>query len=366
LASDLGGTEVTERSELPDQVFAELDRHLYWHPGKCGCGWKIDDAGDADWSLQYRMHVAQSITDSRVTPVLAAKDAELKFAEATRAQYAEERDLLLWLHAEAVWTLERLRVETDPVRIGNLVYAITGRWAGGEPVDAQVDNAVRALRADETDAEELRTERDALKAKRLWRTAPISGVMHLVPNGDGRRESICGLTASTTWRDAIDGNASCLECSRWQPVTEATTEQTCSHRPGIYCGRCIERDPEYQDHGSHKGIRAGCSYCPASEDMAEQSAVRHSVPSDTCSACRKPELADDPATPTEPRVWRKGDPEPGLDVHGIRLSNGEVFTRWLGAGGVWWMHESGALSSWRAVWERTGEFVTEVFQDGTQ
>jgi hypothetical protein len=66
----------SELRDLPEQVFAELDRHQYWHPGKCGCGWKIDDAGDADWSLQWRMHVAQTIVSSRVAPVIAAKDDE--------------------------------------------------------------------------------------------------------------------------------------------------------------------------------------------------------------------------------------------------------------------------------------------------
>jgi hypothetical protein len=275
--------------KLRDRIAAEIQEHRYWHPGNCECGWKVDRAGDTDWSVQFRTHVAQSILDGPVAPVLAAKDADLKFAEATRAQYAEERDLLLWLHAEAV---HKLSLPCGSCHPCTHWAEETWRRDGRTPPDVhQYDELLAELEQ--------------------WRTGPL------------------------------------VEAGR--PVTEAT----------------------------------------------EQATVRHSVPSDTCSACRKPESAeprcgyyvpgagvcigakhseynphtfakDAPATSAEPRVWRKGDPEPGLDVHGIRLSNGEVFTRWLGAGGVWWMHESGALSSWRAVWERTGEFVTEVFQDGTQ
>lgn len=741
-----GSVVDSELRDLPEQVFAELDRHLYWHPGKCECGWKIDEAGDVDWSLQWRMHVAQSMVAARVAPVLAANEkrlasyehlikhakkvedmlrdqlhqardidlasadanlreinlqlaemidadeeealpdllarvkAELDLRWATRQQYAEERDaaqaairdidahatpvgllheddpegsphhylvtvgalhralgksdgtgvkcdrerdVLRWLHAEAryhrdvahqmlerletqhvTWTVagsteeihpdwcrecrvDKLRAElqreresrqaeqppvslrqqlfdrlaelVDPADRDDLVGDVLALMAGhlqqqslshleslrekngineklmaeleqerarhaqrdeintewvkfGDrvlderrklrtdlshalgiaaderglyppiPVLLEVAANVRAERDElrahgvardigqandqmranaERDArvidglrgerislweerDRLRAELDALKTKQVWRTAPISGVMHLVPRGDGRRESVCGLTASTTWREAIDGNARCRECMRWQPDTEATEQAPnglCCDRKANHPGMCMARcsaTPGCTEPSGHRGRCTTGTYNqigwadPASATPTEQAEPRKSCPecsaqpwrphnddcpilnlcqrcghehdgscSTDCLGCppctstftvagqthtcalRGPhkeslhlnnvrrhdtvwsdDQADAPAIPTEPRVWRRGDPEPGPDVYGVQLNNGETFKRYLGAGGRWWAHDTGSLWSWRGIWEETGrDFVTEVTVD---
>lgn len=76
--------------ELRDRIAANLTRHLYWHPGRCECGWKVNETGDVDWQAQFRAHVARSIVDELVAPLLAAKDRDV---EQTRIRLAQTLNL---------------------------------------------------------------------------------------------------------------------------------------------------------------------------------------------------------------------------------------------------------------------------------
>jgi uncharacterized small protein (DUF1192 family) len=274
-------------SSLRDRIATEFIRHLYWNPGTCECGWKVDEAGDVDWQTQFRAHVAQSIVDSSVAPMLAERDRRLALAEAALepdlnafADLVETRQLLrqrnkaygqasatigelrgqlarrdylpgaagerlrqashhisYWqsLYTKTRAELEKLRAELQRERESRQAWqeklaehefklsdalGIVGAEEGIDPYEAVV--------ALHTEIDRLRAELDAVKSKRMWRTAPISGVMHLVPDGDGRRESVCGLVGSTTWQPAVDGNARCLECERWKPDTEAAGQAASS------------------------------------------------------------------------------------------------------------------------------------------
>jgi hypothetical protein len=70
---------------LRDQIVAELATHSYLGSDSCDCGtWRADKLWDVAWNDQWRMHVAESIVDFRVAPMLAAKDAALGWEQTSK------------------------------------------------------------------------------------------------------------------------------------------------------------------------------------------------------------------------------------------------------------------------------------------
>jgi hypothetical protein len=64
--------------------------------------------------------------------------------------------------------------------------------------------------------------------------------------------------------------------------------------------------------------------------------------------------------PTKPRVWRKGDPEPSPEVHAVRHTNSQVFTRRRVAVDVW-QAGIGKPLTWSELTDRLGGYaLTEV------
>jgi hypothetical protein len=68
--------------------------------------------------------------------------------------------------------------------------------------------------------------------------------------------------------------------------------------------------------------------------------------------------------PREPRVWRKGDEPPPLDVKKVRHDNSQVFTR-VGSNG--WRAGIGRVLTGEQLIDQLGGYkLTEVIEDGTQ
>lgn len=127
----LNRAEPMATDDLRDRIATEFVRHTYWNPGSCECGtWKADLEWDVDWRRQWRLHVAQSVKDFAVAPVLAERDAEI---ERTRIQLADALDL------------------SHSLEIGTLLIMAA--------------ELMRAFKATGAENSELRTELAAVKAE---------------------------------------------------------------------------------------------------------------------------------------------------------------------------------------------------------
>lgn len=241
-AEDSNDPEPLVDSHLRDQIAANLARHLYWHPGRCECGWKVNELGEVDWQAQFRAHVAQSIVDEAVAPVLAAKDAALGWEQTSKQQYVEERD-------EALDDVERLRSALSKaladlvVRRQALANVLDVTDAGGASGYYRMIQDVADLRA------ELDTAKSKAKADAGWNEA-IDWLLNSRHTADPDIQSaFWGMAEGRFTRKQADtgcfqyddeGNAH-IPTDDEQPDTEATEQAP--REPRVW----REGDPEPDD-----------------------------------------------------------------------------------------------------------------------
>lgn len=261
-------------SELRDQIVEQLSQHAYYtsFTGECQCGcWAADRQGMLSFSNQWRLHIAESINDFAVAPVLAAKDAELAFVAGTRQQYSEERDTAL----EQVTSLQRAaqaQAVTWVTMLGELADHLSlVVWLHAEAMWhlGQAGELVGAISA----------ERDSAKGARLF-WLPEFGEDEEIELGE------------PVVHNRADGR---FVLRFGQPDTEPSEQAspTLEELSGTECGKTGKPGSE------------GCD--------------------GTCSACTPVDAA--PATPTEPRLLRQGDPEPPIGTT-VRLADGRRRTRY--------------------------------------
>jgi crossover junction endodeoxyribonuclease RusA len=409
---------------LRDQIVAELATHSYLGSDSCDCGtWRADKLWDVAWNDQWRMHVAESIVDFRVAPMLAAKDRDveqirIRLAQTLNLSHSRTLDQLIddvsevfsgWVRMareigglrrerdealrerdilaadamqldvemaqlrrdleravaireqatgdrdEAVKALgeagdvvgaqradiERLRAERDEAReyVERLVLAARGDWPSwGDDVPAAFMEAelhIDGLRARPTvhayeaacealekrrvalanaiqhetasfydavdEVQAMRAELDAVKANAI---TPPSNWTARVANHFPGDYGLRGLIAEiNSWRGVPSDQVSLdaeIESWRGQPDTEATEQPADEY----WCGTCKETFSPL-DHYH-------CVKCKALTGMTGHP-----------NGCPTPY---GPA-PMVPRVWRKGDEPPPLDVKKVRHDNSQVFTR---------------------------------------
>jgi hypothetical protein len=263
---------------------------------------------------------AANVADPWAGPVA---DSELRDktieANTLRNQLGVVRRQLTWRNREygrASATIGQLRGELARNRAQNADYLrsmIQRRErerdeALAELADIHGDDAPSRIDL-AAENERLRADLETLKAKAStkwrWQTAPISEVMHLVPVGEGRRETACGQTASTTWRDPVEGEPFCAECtfgSSGQPDTEAT-EQASERDAALHEALQEDAEVDRQEVQAAWNTRYQAHYEERRESGRDTAAAeREAVRLTTEELGPDPsEQSVTPATPTEPR-----------------------------------------------------------------
>ena len=267
---------------------------------------------------EIQRQLAEMIDADEQTPIpelLTKVRAELDLRFATRQQYAEERD-------EAVAANTRLRAELERAgeRLASLstAFGFLGEVLGVDADDIDHYGMVNQVAELQRARDRLRAELDALKAKAV--VLPDNWKTQLSWLFDVRQADAWTKVTRLVemWQGKRNGTADPL------PATEATD-------PPPSCPECLCAAPFHKTSCAGDGYRA------------------------------RP--ADAPATPTEPRVWRKGDPEPPIGTT-VRTRNGRVIQRRSrdSASTSVWADVSGHWSTW-TYWSNNHGPLTEVSVD---
>lgn len=270
-----------EVTQLPDSMKVRFD---IWHAmNRIHCG-EVSEEWLDEW--------AKAVNEEVVQPELKRLHAELKLIAGFRQQYMEERDKAIAEREKAGELLARL----------STAFGFLGEVLGvsADDIDhyAMVNQVAELQRARDQLRAELATWKGAYQGKvddfaretlrvsaMLSRCDPKNVPLHVVGE------------AGLGWEDAQRHiKAGLAEADAQWAAQRADTEAT---ERAPRCGESI---------GDER---------PDPTPVIDLEASDHGVPQEP----------DTPATPTEPRVWRKGDKPPPFDVKKVRHDNSQVFTQ---------------------------------------